>query len=62
MRRVIRDADGTYSVINSETGEAIRSGLTNSAAWRFVDIETGEAMNKAQDTSNWINNKEFSNE
>lgn len=53
---VRKDSSGQWGVFD-ENGDCVESGLSNSAAWRRVDVLSGDTLNKKQDTSHWLFNK-----
>jgi len=51
----VRKDDLKWQVI--EDGKVLREFKTHAEAWRFVDVETGELLNRQQKVSDWLFSK-----
>ncbi len=53
----ILEKDGKFQVIGD--AKILGEFETNREAWRFVDIQTGELLNKRQATCDWYFTKKY---
>ena len=51
--KVIQTSDGNWSVID-DNGTILVEGLSNSAAWRWVDRKMGDPVSRSEKVSEWV--------